>query len=638
MAKGITKEEASKMEDKMHATIKENKKATDSAINAIINRLSKLEKEVEILNKEKEEWTKEKQAKEEEQGKELEKWKEAPEAWKKEREEMQEQMAILKASLASLTPEEGLALLQWQGSSALSLYQCSAPISLIKEAAVLHPFAVAAYTGPLLDIGRNPFMFPCAWLYRQGVLTPWNRIRRPKLDGDNWWRGHAAAFLQHSKLPPEALRQGRVHQAKRECAYFVIVVHELRSVVIAVRGTETPEDLLTDGLGRESILTDSDLAGLFESVKISATVKQQLRSSRPHFAHKGIIEAARELARQLDNLSEDEKDNTGSTGLENSHVLKESGCLWKLLGPGGECESYSLQFVGHSLGGSIAALTALRFYARYPGVHAYGYGVLPCVDASVADACSDFVTSIVYNDEFSSRLSISSIKRLRIAAVSALASEPSFDFGIVTKLARRILGPQQPVSELSNNTQALTKDVTVVSSLNKHKGRPFKLKLKDKEGNNDDEKSEALLVADNIEAHRHPSTSHSMPADVVKHSTGEICCVIGSGQSNEAPFHYGSHDNTQMLYAGHSEEHNDYREMFMPGLIVHIIPNNQSSSLLSWDFLGKKVQQNCQHHAFIKDRTDFQDLVISTSMFLDHMPWRLTSESSPFRSCCADKE
>ena len=31
--------------------------------------------------------------------------------------------------------------------------------------------------GPLLDFGRNPILFPCAWLYRQGFLTPWARDR-----------------------------------------------------------------------------------------------------------------------------------------------------------------------------------------------------------------------------------------------------------------------------------------------------------------------------------------------------------------------------------------------------------------------------------------------------------------------------
>jgi hypothetical protein len=36
--------------------------------------------------------------------------------------------------------------------------------------------------------------------------------------------------------------------------------------VISVRGTETPEDLITDGLGRECLLSREDLDGLIKHV------------------------------------------------------------------------------------------------------------------------------------------------------------------------------------------------------------------------------------------------------------------------------------------------------------------------------------------------------------------------------------
>lgn len=39
-------------------------------------------------------------------------------------------------------------------------------------------------------------------------------FRRPMLEGDNWWRGHAAAFLKYVNMPPEALRRGRVSQVR----------------------------------------------------------------------------------------------------------------------------------------------------------------------------------------------------------------------------------------------------------------------------------------------------------------------------------------------------------------------------------------------------------------------------------------
>lgn len=39
---------------------------------------------------------------------------------------------------------------------------------------------------------------------------------------------------------------------------------------------------------------------------------------------------------------------------------KRTGLLTELLGPNGSHKNYDLRFVGHSLGGSICALTGLR--------------------------------------------------------------------------------------------------------------------------------------------------------------------------------------------------------------------------------------------------------------------------------------
>ena len=47
-----------------------------------------------------------------------------------------------------------------------------------------------------------------------------------------------------------------------------MVLHHLRSVVIAVRGTETPEDLITDGLCGECSLSVEDLDGLIKQVSL----------------------------------------------------------------------------------------------------------------------------------------------------------------------------------------------------------------------------------------------------------------------------------------------------------------------------------------------------------------------------------
>lgn len=53
-------------------------------------------------------------------------------------------------------------------------------------------------------------------------------------------------------------------QPKCEAAYFVVVLHDIRTVIISVRGTETPEDLITDGLCGECTLSPEDLDGLIK--------------------------------------------------------------------------------------------------------------------------------------------------------------------------------------------------------------------------------------------------------------------------------------------------------------------------------------------------------------------------------------
>lgn len=53
-------------------------------------------------------------------------------------------------------------------------------------------------------------------------------------------------------------------QVKCEAAYFIVVLHHLQTVVIAIRGTETPEDLITDGLCKECTISAEDLTGLIK--------------------------------------------------------------------------------------------------------------------------------------------------------------------------------------------------------------------------------------------------------------------------------------------------------------------------------------------------------------------------------------
>jgi len=44
--------------------------------------------------------------------------------------------------------------------------------------------------------------------------------RGPILEGDNCWRGHAAAFLKYANVAPEVLRKGRVSQVNQLFLYI----------------------------------------------------------------------------------------------------------------------------------------------------------------------------------------------------------------------------------------------------------------------------------------------------------------------------------------------------------------------------------------------------------------------------------
>ncbi|XP_020261472.1 uncharacterized protein LOC109837578 isoform X1 [Asparagus officinalis] len=536
----------------------------------------------------------------------------------------------------------GLALLQ-KRKKFPELYGelIEAPEARIQEAALFHRYSEAAYTGPLLDFGRNPVLFPCAWLHRQGILTPWTRSRRPALEGDNWWRGHAAAFLKCINLPPEALRKGRVRQRKREVAYFVVALHHHKSVLVAVRGTETPEDLLTDGLCRECNLSLDDLDGLINSDQLAPGVRETVLSTFPHYGHSGIVESARELFEQLDGLTTEEDESPFET----------PGFLSSLLGNGSDCQGYRVIIVGHSLGGAIATLLGVRLYARYPNLHVYAYGPLPCTDMVIAEACSDFVTSIVYNDEFSSRLSVNSILRLRASAIAALSDDSSTDSAIISKLARRILSSKRYQENRMNEKSpgSSTHSSPEEGEDGIHKRRTPKHSI---QGgiflcghtvsclvNNPNNCASSRVVDGVTSEPRGLGFSEKGPYGVYQNQ--ELYCGESSQFADEEINGIQEFNGSKQTFIESSEEvlFNGQRsefmdnaqipievsireppEVFLAGVIILIIPEERDNSCnwKSWiwdDRVGG-------YRAVLANREWFKDIVVSPFMFLDHLPWR----------------
>lgn len=65
----------------------------------------------------------------------------------------------------------------------------------------------------------------------------------------------------------------------------------------------------------------------------------------------------------------------------------------------------------------------------------------------------------------------------------------------------------------------------------------------------------------------------------------------------------------------------DPAELFLPGVIVHIVPQPRSNHKSRQNGFGVK-EKAPRHEAYIADRESFKDIVVSPSMFVDHLPWR----------------
>ncbi|XP_051143694.1 uncharacterized protein LOC127260075 isoform X2 [Andrographis paniculata] len=154
--------------------------------------------------------------------------------------------------------------------------------------------------------------------------------------------------------------------------YYIGVDMRQKLVILCVRGTHTIYDLITD------IISSGCEEITFEG----------------YSTHFGTAEAARWFL--------------------NHEMETVRMCIQKHKG-------FRLRLVGHSLGGATASLLAIMLRKKSfkeigfdpETITAVGYGTPPCVSKALAESCSDFVTTVVMQDDIIPRLSIGSLTRLR---------------------------------------------------------------------------------------------------------------------------------------------------------------------------------------------------------------------------------
>jgi Lipase (class 3) len=158
--------------------------------------------------------------------------------------------------------------------------------------------------------------------------------------------GDLEALLKKTSIRPEDVVTVNMESQANRPAFFIVRDPRRKKLVVGIRGTWSAKDLLTDlcCTPEEYHVSSSSLS----SINGDATL-------RTHKAHRGMLEAAR-----------------GVDVLARDVIAKELKAD----------PSLSLVIVGHSLGGSVAAVLGTLWEGSFPHIHVYAYGPA-CVTPSM---------------------------------------------------------------------------------------------------------------------------------------------------------------------------------------------------------------------------------------------------------------
>ncbi|KAK8945847.1 hypothetical protein KSP40_PGU014021 [Platanthera guangdongensis] len=198
--------------------------------------------------------------------------------------------------------------------------------------------------------------------------------------------------------------------------YYVGVDTRNKLVILAIRGTHTVYDLITN------LVSSSDQNVSFEGFS----------------THFGTAEAARWF------------------------LHHEMGTIRRLLE---KHRDFRLRLVGHSLGGAAAALLAImlrRKSAMELGfspdiVSAVGFGTPPCVSKELAESCVNYVSTVVLQDDIVPRLSVASLARLRNEILETDCVQSSIISSSLRSVIVIVIGAPLVLSLLSDYSRQISR-------------------------------------------------------------------------------------------------------------------------------------------------------------------------------------
>lgn len=196
--------------------------------------------------------------------------------------------------------------------------------------------------------------------------------------------------------------------------FYVAMDHDNEAVVIALRGTLSFHDVITDMIAVE------------ENIDVAGNGDGDMR------AHKGILRTAYWV----------------------QAVLKDKVILEKAFG---QRPNYKLIILGHSLGAGCASLLSMLLREEYPNLHCYSYSPPCCLNEAAAQYSKQFVTSVTLGKDLIARFCMGTSHKLKHDIISLLQH--------CTKPKYRILleGAVETLTKCVGRTKVFTTGVSSTS-------------------------------------------------------------------------------------------------------------------------------------------------------------------------------
>ncbi|CAL8111086.1 unnamed protein product [Orchesella dallaii] len=241
-----------------------------------------------------------------------------------------------------------------------------------------YQYAVASYTwGAILCTSSNPL-----WsLWKDAFCCGCIRKKRwdADIEGDNCCFLNTGSANDAIKLENTEILYCSFHDKVFQTPFFVALDHTEKAIVVAIRGTMSRVDVVTDINVRPESLARF---GYPESYRV----------------HKGMLMNALKVLEKIEELQI-------IPNLLRSHP------------------DYKIVTTGTSLGSASATLLSMIYKQQFPNVDVKCFAYSPSgalMNLETAKFCESFVTSVIYGDDFVARLAVKSIERLKYDVVSIL--------------------------------------------------------------------------------------------------------------------------------------------------------------------------------------------------------------------------